>query len=365
MLKKEKLRYLDALKGFCILNVTFVHSGLGELPAIGKYTGDIARCVQLLFMVSAILTFLSLQRAFPDPQNMTKEGILRWYKKKLLRLLPQYYIALVLTMITRSWNTYWLGTEGHVTVWNILSHIFLVHGFFPHYIDSMLGVEWYLGVLLIYDFISPWLYKHLRTLEKSLLFLTAVFLIKPVVVIALRHIMPVANDPAIYNNYIDTFSPYAEFMVFIIGIVTYHVLNKIEETKFDHPKLIGYALLILAFGLIIGQFVRQARLLPMTRHEMFSVIFILLFAGLYLTPVWFVDNAFLRLWGRHSYTIFLFNFIVIKMYERNVHINAPFAVTWFIQSWVCNLILLGLALFLENYVDAPIQKHFGPKLLGA
>ncbi|MBR2770153.1 MAG: acyltransferase [Solobacterium sp.] len=364
-MKREKLTFLDGLKGFAIPFVAIVHSGIGQLPEIGKYTGDIARMVQMLFMISALLTFRSLARTFPDRSKMTKEGILWWYKKKLLRLLPQYYLALILTMLTRSWNTFWLGTEGHVTIWNILAHVFLVHGFFPHYIDSMLGVEWYLGVLVIFDFLSPFLYKYLDSLESSILFLTGVFIVKPFFIIALRHILPVASDPAVYNNFIDTFSPYAQFMVFIIGIIMYYMLEKIEQTEFKHPRLLGAALQVLAFGLIFCQFIRQSRLLPMTRHDMFALFFLPMFAGMYLRPLKFIDNPYFRLWGKYSYTIFLYNYIVMNFYERTVQFEAPFVVKWLVESIVVNIILLLLAMFLERYFDKPISEKLGPKLLGA
>ena len=75
-MKREKLTFLDGLKGFAIPFVAIVHSGIGQLPEIGKYTGDIARMVQMLFMISALLTFRSLARTFPDRSKMTKEGIL-------------------------------------------------------------------------------------------------------------------------------------------------------------------------------------------------------------------------------------------------------------------------------------------------
>lgn len=150
-MEKRNIGYIDALKGLAILGVTMVHTGGSSLPGIfGRIGSSGARGVQLFFLISGMLAFSSLANFFPKRDEISFFNIFTWYRKKIIRLIPMYYLAIICSMLTRSWSTYWLGNEGHVTIKNLLAHIFFVHGLFPHYTDSILGVDWYLGVLVIF-----------------------------------------------------------------------------------------------------------------------------------------------------------------------------------------------------------------------
>ena len=151
--------YLDALKGIAILAVTLIHTGGGALSGIWGAIGNSGEHgVQLFFVISGYLSFLSLRHMFPGYKGMNLKSILKWHVKKYIRLFPLFYIAILISMITKSWSTYWLGNEELVSVKNVATHIFFVHGLFPHYTDSILGVEWYLGALAMFFLITPVLY---------------------------------------------------------------------------------------------------------------------------------------------------------------------------------------------------------------
>ena len=155
-MKGKNIGYIDALKGLAILGVTMVHTGGDTLPGIfGRIGARGARGVQMFFIISAMLTFSSLSKFFPKREDIRIDQVLEWYKKKVLRLMPMYYLAIICSMLTESWSVHWLGNEGRVTVKNIIAHICFTHGFFPHYTNSVLCVDWYLGVLVIFIIISP------------------------------------------------------------------------------------------------------------------------------------------------------------------------------------------------------------------
>lgn len=144
---KKYWGYIDSLKGIAIIAVTAVHTGGGGITGIlGRIAGQGSRGVQMFFLISGLLNFISAEKYFETSAGVKFSNVGRWYFKKISRLLPMYYFALLVSMLTKSWSAYWLGNEGHVTIKNIFAHIFLIHGLFPHYTDSMLGVDWYLGV---------------------------------------------------------------------------------------------------------------------------------------------------------------------------------------------------------------------------
>lgn len=139
------------MKGIAICSVIMAHTGANALPSIlGMAGGNGNRGVQLFFVISGYLTFLSLQN--------NKESVVGWWVKKFIKLLPLYYIALIISTFGGGQSA-WLGSEGHISGLNFIAHLFLLHGFIPHYCNSIIGGEWYLGTLVIFYMLAPFLYS--------------------------------------------------------------------------------------------------------------------------------------------------------------------------------------------------------------
>ncbi len=347
-------RYIYALKGIAILAVTMVHSGAGQLPGIfGRIGEDGARGVQLFFILSGMLVFRSLDRAFPD-RKLTMKGVLRWYLKKYIRLAPLYYLAILISMLTGSWSTYWLGTEGHVTVKNLLAHVFLLHGLFPHYTDSILYVEWYLGVLWIFYLISPLLFRYIDSFGKAVLFAVIVYIVNPELTGWLGSVLPVYKDPDIYNAYMETFGPFNQFLIFAFGFILYYFTEWIREKRILSHKQLSYAILIFAGILLYGQVNSTETLYRFTRHEMFGLFFSLLVISQVIFPTKLICNPFFAFVGRYSYGMYLFQFIWILFYER--HIPCSGALGWMVKFVVSVFALLMISILLTKYYERPIRE---------
>ena len=128
--------WIDGMKGIAIIGVVMIHSGgtiLGPVGALGQYG------VQIFFLISSYLCFVSMDRAFKH--RMDIRTVLWWILRKFIRLIPLYYLSIILYVC---WGNegIWLGCENGITMWNVLSHFTFTHGFFPHYVNSIIGVEW-------------------------------------------------------------------------------------------------------------------------------------------------------------------------------------------------------------------------------
>ena len=167
-MNKDTISWIDSMKGIAMCGVIMIHSGGADLPSILGRVGNIGRNgVQVFFLLSAYLTFVSLHKIFERSARICsdrmyhKSIIFAWWRKKFIKLIPLYYLMIIICSVFEGGSNYWLGSEGGISFFNILSHVFFIHGLFPHYTDSIIAVEWYLGVLAIFYLLAPMLYIYI------------------------------------------------------------------------------------------------------------------------------------------------------------------------------------------------------------
>lgn len=351
-MNKEEYGYLNALKGLAILAVTMVHTGASDLPGIwGKIGNNGARGVQLFFVISGMLIFKSLSCYFSN-RKMTLRNVGKWYLSRYIRIAPMYYISLVISMLTGSWSTEWLGTEGHVTIQNILTHIFLVHGLFPHYTNSILSVDWYLGCLWIFVLLSPVLFYYIDSLEKAVIFVIVVYVLNPILTMGLGAVLPIDSDPTVYNMYIGYFSPFTQSLVYAIGIMLYFLVRSIQKKDIQCKKVLSYVLLFLAVILMYGQIKGAGTIYLLSPPEMFGLFFGILILSQSIHTSVFIDNPLFRLFGKYSYGIYLFQFIWLNFYRR--YFNCSGMISWTVSFFVSIFALLLISFLLTRLYEKPV-----------
>lgn len=66
-MEKSRTTWIDSLKGIAICGIVMVHNSASSLPGLfGKIENTGKNGVQLFFLLSAYLTFVSLERFFND-----------------------------------------------------------------------------------------------------------------------------------------------------------------------------------------------------------------------------------------------------------------------------------------------------------
>lgn len=149
----SRLRSVDALRGAAALGVVLYHTvGPGYrfgprilnwivipvLPMIRfGYVG-----VFLFFVISGFCIHLS--RAKAQAENKSPVGFTAFWKRRFRRLYPPYLIALILYLGIAAFTTKFQLTPFYV--WDVVSHLLMLHNLDSHTVYSINGVFWTLAI---------------------------------------------------------------------------------------------------------------------------------------------------------------------------------------------------------------------------
>lgn len=239
--KTENLVWIDALKGIAICGVVLTHTMREQLPDnVEKILAFGANGVQLFFVISGFLIFSSYRK-----KNVSTR---KWIVKRLVRLIPLYYLYLILSLIIDGRGSrYWLGTVPEISIWNIISNFLFINGLNPYYINSI-GITWYIADLAIFIILIPFLSKIMNSIYDSVIVWLGGGIICSLIIRSLNIICPIA-DTYLWSDYL-----YICFLnqlpVFCAGIVAYWIVLK---EVFPSKKGIYNHIIVCMAVLFIGQ----------------------------------------------------------------------------------------------------------------
>jgi peptidoglycan/LPS O-acetylase OafA/YrhL len=149
----SRLSSVDALRGAAALGVVLYHTvganaqfgprvlrwlAVPFVPAIRfGYVG-----VFLFFVISGFCIHLS--RAKARVENKQPASFAAFWKRRFRRLYPPYLIALILYLSITAFTTGFALTPFYV--WDVVSHIFMLHNLDSHTVYSINGVFWTLAI---------------------------------------------------------------------------------------------------------------------------------------------------------------------------------------------------------------------------
>jgi peptidoglycan/LPS O-acetylase OafA/YrhL len=211
---------LDVLRGLAMVGVVAVHTlrpRAGGLPLVPwALIANGARGVQLFFVVSVVLALRSLERrAAAGDTSATRYWFRRW-----LRLAPLFYLALAAwlvryAVVPRGWRP----SAPPIDVPNVVAHLAFLHALSPWWINSIMGIEWALGILALFYLAAPWLAR----LGRSPGLATAAFALTAVVgvgaTLALDRTDPIGNA-YLWHDFLGI-SPLAQAPVLMAGVVAF------------------------------------------------------------------------------------------------------------------------------------------------
>jgi len=349
MEKKNKLDYVDALRGYAILLVIFAHTGQMfpvNYPSYLKSLIDFGpRGVQLFFIVSAFTLFLSGEKRFREDCRPK----IAFFIRRFFRIAPLYYLGIMIYSIIN------IHTDS-VTVGNILRNIFFIHDLYPYY--PLVPGGWSISTEMLFYLIVPLLFTYIKNLNSAVWF-TMITLAIAVLSKILCDTISIDIDPQHLKElnfpYLFPFS----VPVFGIGISFYFVIFKSDYHIKPYLSLI--AAVILLFSIIFNSGV----LLMYIQTAAFGLVAL----ALSKSHIKFIVNNVSTYFGKLSYSMYIIHFIVIDWIEysgvlKNIpHHNNRWILIYFISKLLLSIIITSILANITYYLIEIPGQNIGRKVV--
>ncbi|MGY4752369.1 acyltransferase family protein [Pannonibacter sp. Q-1] len=237
-MQKNRLPYLDGLRGIAALLVFMIHAGgwgLRELGSIGNSIADHGKYgVTIFFVVSAYSLCLSIQSS----AVMNLRFWAGFYVRRLFRIMPLYLLALAV-YIQLGGGVDYFGID------SIISHVFLLNIFMPWYANDIISVEWSIAVEMAFYLVFPLFYViSQRRLDFIFIF------------IVLFSLYPIRD--LVYMSIGDNYFKYRAYTlfwylhIFLLGIVAYTLKLQTDWGKlvssYADPAIAALLIALLVLG---------------------------------------------------------------------------------------------------------------------
>lgn len=349
-------KWIDSFKGIAILAVMLIHYSIGGITneLFTRVVNSGAKGVQLFFIISAYLIFWSLDR---NEVSGIKQSF-QWIFRKILKLIPLYYVGIIVHLFLLGGSSYWLGSLPGVSALNILSHILFLHGFYPYFCNSILNVEWYIGVLAMLYTIAPLLHKYIKGLPQA----ACAFLITLVIgnYLPLLESHSLIPDEYVWGNFVGNFNILAQAPAIIFGVVLYFLLNSKRYDSIEMVRLKGnwkISWCVLLFSLfVIYRLIEGSSFYGLSQLGLWSMAF----GGVIISQVIYenklICNVFFAWIGRYSYGIYLFHYLLIMKLPKMTISNKY--LSWIVNYAIILVLSLSLSMLL-TYIQSLISRKAG------
>lgn len=235
---KSKNVNLDIIRIFAAFIVLSAHIG----QHVGFDFGVGAKGVQLFFVLSGYLIFVSLSKG---------EELVPFYKKRLFRILPTYYICLLLGWITELLlavrtmrvEDVFSGFCG----WGFFRYVFCLQCFIPSkdwgVFNNHNGL-WTMSCFIGFYLVAPFLYKVLNKFYRVVIFAGVLLVVTPYIINGIK--MYFVNYPVeAHIEYFAALNPLTCLYCFMLGATLYVAVEQ---------KQSGTLGILIIIVLVITQF---------------------------------------------------------------------------------------------------------------
>lgn len=349
--------YIDALRGYAILMVIFVHASqrIGGLQSYVYYIGDQgARGVQLFFVASAITLCMSWHRR--------SDGTAKFYVRRLFRIAPMFWLAIVYFVSVQG-----LGPRGLEPSGIGLKHIVLTalfaHGFLPSTFSSVVPGGWSIAVEMMFYAIFPFLVVRLKTWKMSAL-AAVVALIPAALVYASLQWASESVEPQSWNVVYKVFSTLNfvhQFPVFLIGITAYHLIRE-EQFEIERRPFLVAAVSLFPVIVILTAYHRSGlRYAEFGFHSAFAIAFAGFAIWLARDSAHPIVNRYIVWIGKISFSGYLWHLALISVLPANFRWLSPL-LNFALFYALLTAATLALSYLTYRFIEMPMVR-FGNRLL--
>ena len=339
-MRKRRLEVLQSWRFLAFLTI-FIHHCAGLIDV--NY-GIAGLGVEFFFVLSGFMMAYNYWDKFNEKLTL-KETL-----KFLIKKIKKFYPLLIFTILLKAPITlykYYLEIVGvnleyiGITISRLIPSIFLFQSYIPNvdYFYAFNGVAWFLDVIILCYFLTPWIINKINKLDNKKLIVIMV-IIAGLKFVYNHFITPLLGDYASYAGYI---FPFYRLFDYLQGIFLGGIFLNLKDTKQNETKMtileIGICVL-----LILGY---HFRLLQdhKTIQEILSILIVFIFAFEKGIISRILNNKVLIYLGGISMELYLVHQPIIKYFEffsdkiGNEIISGIFFMISFIISLVLAVIL--------------------------
>ncbi len=368
----KRVDWLDALRGWAILGVVFVHSAqnVPALSGVWRAAADAGQYgVQLFYVVSALTIGLTYERQLMHDVGTTRASA-AWLVKRYFRIAPLYYYGIVLYLLIFA-GMRLLGSQlGANSPFDIIANVLFIHSWMPSAQNTVVPGGWSIAVEMCFYLVAPILFLVLRTSRASLIALIGttalVFVLDRAVAQAMTGTSAVAN-----NSFLYFWFP-SQLPVFMAGVALYRCAGRLLWTH-DAPPA-GISIVALVGAALFGALGLALGAIGNLDHSLASTAMGIAFCGLALGCRYPAVEAVLvnraTAWlGQISYSVYINHFaaiLTIRFLEKRVHVfdQLPGPVALLAIVGAAFVITLPMSLMTRRLIEAP-GIDLGHRLAGA
>jgi peptidoglycan/LPS O-acetylase OafA/YrhL len=227
--------YIDAVRGWAFLGVLTVHTtvSVGSFPGHQLLTTLAEYGPQLFFLASAITLFHSMS----NRRKVELYPLTFFYLRRFFRIAPLFWLAIFFY-----WKFTSLRPGGYIQIaplTYVLTALF-INGWHPVTLHTVVPGGWTIAVEMTFYLFLPLLFKNINSLKKAAM---AVFIGYAFTEIQLflsaRILYPFAYRGVSLHDFY-SFRSYwfpSQFIVFLIGILTYFLLQNPSIVRVPHSRI--------------------------------------------------------------------------------------------------------------------------------
>lgn len=328
--KKEYIRNLQELRGIsaCLIvisHIPFFQSVIGT--SLGGYG------VAMFFLLSGFLLIYS-----------TTETIDFFLIKRIIRIIPLYYIVTMITYVLATIKPQWFNTTV-ATIPNLIKSLLFVPYVNPNgNVRPILDVAWALfpevWMYIVFYISFRISYKYRALITGSIL--GTLFAISSI----------------INNKILDQFR--LGFLYLLIGIVIFYVWKYIPELKCKvfGKKYKWFMIFIFAIaGVLYNNLIKSQKIYAAV------VLVIIVFMYFLLLEGHIVESKLLLKIGSISYCLYLIHEFVVKGISRLLYDLNKINLISFLLSIICILLSIVTAYLINIYIEKPMTNKLKTKLI--
>lgn len=210
------LRILATIEIFLMHLTLFLPEVVGNtvFQVMSKISSRGGNAVAILFSLSGYLIWREVADESLD--------VSRYYRKRLLRIVPAYYVVLILYILA-----------GLLPLdWNVSRYFLFLNAVVPsdnYELYNNMGAFWTMGTFMLWYLIAPWVAKKVKNLKGALYFMAGTFVIGQLAQELLTIVYRWANADAV--EFMVGNNPIGNIWFFAAGVTAYYT---IKENKVLH-----------------------------------------------------------------------------------------------------------------------------------